>query len=92
MFAPVDAARHQPRLAQHAEMPRDRRERHIELGYQRPAPRTLPLKQQIEAIERRLLVQALRNNDNNKTRTAKRLGLSRYGFLKKLDKYHLRDR
>jgi transcriptional regulator with GAF, ATPase, and Fis domain/tetratricopeptide (TPR) repeat protein len=52
---------------------------------------TKTLKEQIALIERRLLVQALRSNNNNKTQTAKHLGLSRYGFLKKLDKYHLRD-
>jgi len=49
------------------------------------------LKDRMATIERRLLVEALRTNDFNKTRTAKVLGLSRYGFLKKLDKYSLRD-
>ena len=34
---------------------------------------------------------AMRAHDHNKTRTAKALGLSRYGFLKKLDKYALRS-
>ncbi len=50
-----------------------------------------PLKDRLETIERRLLVEALKKNDHNKTKTAKVLGLSRYGFLKKLDKYSLRD-
>ena len=50
------------------------------------------LKERIEGFERRLLVAALRDNEHNKTRTAKLLGLSRYGFLKKLDKYGLRDK
>ena len=50
-----------------------------------------PLKERLASIERRILVQALKSHDNNKTRTAKALGLSRYGFLKKLDKYGLRD-
>ncbi|RMG10814.1 MAG: GAF domain-containing protein [Planctomycetota bacterium] len=49
------------------------------------------LKERLEEIERRMLVEALRTCGNNKTQTAKRLGLSRYGFLKKLDKYGLRD-
>jgi DNA-binding NtrC family response regulator/tetratricopeptide (TPR) repeat protein len=50
-----------------------------------------PLKDRIEQIERRILIESLRRHDNNKTQTAKTLGLSRYGFLKKLDKYSLRD-
>ena len=51
----------------------------------------LTLKQRVEQIERRILQDSLRRHDNNKTRTAKALGLSRYGFLKKLDKYRLRS-
>ncbi|MBX3465585.1 MAG: sigma 54-interacting transcriptional regulator, partial [Planctomycetes bacterium] len=50
-----------------------------------------PLKDRLEAIERRILIESLRRHDNNKTQTARTLGLSRYGFLKKLDKYSLRD-
>ncbi|MCO5167195.1 MAG: sigma 54-interacting transcriptional regulator [Planctomycetes bacterium] len=50
-----------------------------------------PLKDRLEAIERRILIEALRRHDNNKTQTARTLGLSRYGFLKKLDKYSLRE-
>jgi Nif-specific regulatory protein len=49
------------------------------------------LKQRVESIERKILLDALAKHDNNKTRTAKALGLSRYGFLKKLDKYKLRS-
>jgi transcriptional regulator with PAS, ATPase and Fis domain len=51
----------------------------------------MTLKQRMEGVERRLLIEALKAFDNNKTQTAKHLGLSRYGFLKKLDKYNLRD-
>jgi transcriptional regulator with GAF, ATPase, and Fis domain len=51
----------------------------------------LTLKARVESIERKILVESLRNHENNKTRTAKALGLSRYGFLKKLDKYRLRS-
>jgi len=49
------------------------------------------LKQQLESIEKTLLRRALDAHERNKTRTAKHLGLSRYGFLKKLDKYGLRE-
>ena len=49
------------------------------------------LKERIAVVERRMLMEALKTHDNNKTRTAKALGLSRYGFLKKLDKHGLRD-
>ena len=51
----------------------------------------LTLKDRMGQIERRILLEALRNHDGNRTRTAKALGLSRFGFLKKLDKYSLRD-
>jgi transcriptional regulator with GAF, ATPase, and Fis domain len=50
----------------------------------------LTLKQRVELIERRILQDSLKRHEGNKTRTAKALGLSRYGFLKKLDKYRLR--
>ena len=49
------------------------------------------LKARMEQIEREYLLKALDDHEHNKTRTAKALGLSRYGFLKKLDKYNLRD-
>ncbi|MCA8921722.1 MAG: sigma 54-interacting transcriptional regulator, partial [Planctomycetes bacterium] len=49
------------------------------------------LKARMEQIEREFLLGALASHEHNKTRTAKALGLSRYGFLKKLDKYNLRD-
>jgi transcriptional regulator with GAF, ATPase, and Fis domain/predicted ATPase len=59
---------------------------------QDPGPNEgLTLKQRVEQIERRILLDSLKRHDNNKTRTAKALGLSRYGFLKKLDKYRLRS-
>ncbi|MGE0707041.1 MAG: sigma 54-interacting transcriptional regulator [Planctomycetota bacterium] len=48
------------------------------------------LKDQMAVLERKILLEALRANEQNKTRTAKALGLSRYGFLKKLDKHLLR--
>jgi transcriptional regulator with PAS, ATPase and Fis domain len=51
----------------------------------------LGLKQRVDLVERQILEDALRSHAGNKTRTAKALGLSRYGFLKKLDKHGLRD-
>ena len=48
------------------------------------------LKARMEQIEREFILGALASHEHNKTRTAKALGLSRYGFLKKLDKYGLR--
>jgi transcriptional regulator with PAS, ATPase and Fis domain len=55
-----------------------------------PSGEGLTLKQRVELIERRILLESLKRNEGNKTRTARALGLSRYGFLKKLDKYKLR--
>lgn len=52
---------------------------------------SLSLKDRIGKVERRMLLEALRAHEGNRTRTAKALGLSRFGFLKKLDKYSLRD-
>jgi Nif-specific regulatory protein len=63
-----------------------------ELVLEDPGPNEgLTLKQRVEQIERKILLDSLKRNENNKTRTAKALGLSRYGFLKKLDKYKLRE-
>lgn len=50
-----------------------------------------PLKACLEDVERQILTRALKRHDNNKTHAAKALGLSRFGFLKKLDKHGLRD-
>jgi transcriptional regulator with PAS, ATPase and Fis domain len=52
---------------------------------------SLSLKDRMGQVERRMLLEALRAHKGNRTRTAKALGLSRFGFLKKLDKYSLRD-
>ena len=45
------------------------------------------LKEMMELIERRLLAKALDDHDNNKTRTAKALGITREGLHKKLARY-----
>ncbi len=47
------------------------------------------LADQVAHSERELLVQALSANDNNRTRTAKALGISRVGLYKKLRKHGL---
>ncbi len=55
-------------------------------------PTTLPaggLKELVENLERRLLVDTLRRMEGNKTRAAAMLGLSRLGLRKKLDRYGL---
>jgi DNA-binding protein Fis len=41
----------------------------------------------MEQVERWLLTEALRDNDNNKTRTAQVLGITREGLHKKLAKF-----
>jgi len=53
-------------------------------------PEGLTLKERMEILERRILRDALARCSGNKTKCAKELGLSRFGFLKKLDKYGLR--
>jgi DNA-binding NtrC family response regulator len=47
-----------------------------------PTSRSLP--DAVEALERRLIEEALRNSGNNKQRAAQALGLSRQGLIKKL--------
>jgi len=46
------------------------------------------LKESIEALERFVISQALKKHKNNKTRTARELGLSRFGLQKKMQRYH----
>jgi serine/threonine-protein kinase PknK len=55
-------------------------------------PTTLPkggMKELVENLERRLLVDTLRRVNGNKTKAATLLGLSRLGLRKKLDRYGL---
>jgi DNA-binding NtrC family response regulator len=55
-------------------------------------PATLPaggLKELVENLERRVLVDTMRRASGNKTRAAAMLGLSRLGLRKKLDRYGL---
>ena len=51
---------------------------------------SLTLDQQIEALERRLITEALEATGHNNTQTARLLGISRMGLLKKLDRLGLR--
>ena len=46
-----------------------------------------PLEQSVEAFERQLLVEALRDHGGNQTETARALGMSRPGLFKKLRRY-----
>ncbi|MBI2893286.1 MAG: sigma 54-interacting transcriptional regulator [Deltaproteobacteria bacterium] len=49
----------------------------------------LDLKSQVERLERRLIRRALRESRGNQTKTARALGLSRFGLQKKLRRYGL---
>ena len=43
----------------------------------------------MQQVERWLLAEALRDHDNNKTKTAQTLGITREGLHKKLNKYSM---
>lgn len=45
------------------------------------------LKQMVEALEKSVLIRLLEKHGGNKTRVAKELGLSRYGLIKKMQRY-----
>ncbi|HJL50090.1 MAG TPA: helix-turn-helix domain-containing protein, partial [Polyangiaceae bacterium LLY-WYZ-15_(1-7)] len=59
------------------------------LGAGSEAPTSLDLKAETEALERRLVTEALRRTEGNKTQAAELLGLSRYGLQKKLKRMGL---
>ncbi len=61
--------------------------RKVEGTLARIAPKKGTLKEMIEQVERWLLAEALREHDNNKTRTAQTLGITREGLHKKLAKF-----
>ena len=52
-----------------------------------PLPHTAS--EAVEAVERRLIASALEREGGNRTRAAKRLGLSRQGLLNKMERYGL---
>jgi len=54
-----------------------------------PAGEDASLKVQVEALERRLIAEALEHTGGNILKAAERLGLSRPGLHKKLDRYQL---
>jgi Nif-specific regulatory protein len=45
------------------------------------------LKEMVEALEKSVLSQSLEKHGGNRTRAAKELGLSRYGLIKKMQRY-----
>gem|GEM_PF-3654540 len=61
--------------------------RKVEGTLARIAPKKGTLKEMMSQVERWLLVEALRDHDNNKTKTAKSLGITREGLHKKLNKF-----
>jgi Nif-specific regulatory protein len=61
--------------------------RKVEGTLSRIAPKKGTLREMMEQVERWLLTEALRDNDNNKTRTAQILGITREGLHKKLSKF-----
>lgn len=54
-----------------------------------PLPSNATLEQQVQALEIRLIKQALKDNQGNKSATSNRLGLSRQGLLNKMERYGL---
>jgi transcriptional regulator with GAF, ATPase, and Fis domain/Tfp pilus assembly protein PilF len=52
-------------------------------------PDDLDLRARVEHLERELILRALKRTGGNNTRAAKLLGLSRYGLLKKIQRYDL---
>jgi len=63
--------------------------RKVEGTLARIAPKKGTLKSMMEQVERWLLAEALRDHDNNKTKTAQTLGITREGLHKKLNKYSM---
>jgi len=63
--------------------------RQVENLVERVAPPKGTLKEMMEHVERWLLTQALDDHGNNKTQTAKTLGITREGLHKKLSKYKI---
>ncbi len=61
--------------------------RKVEGTLARIAPKKGTLKDMMDQVERWLLTEALRDHQNNKTRTAETLGITREGLHKKLSKF-----
>jgi len=65
------------------------RVRQVEGMLDRVKPTKGTLKEMMEQVERWLLIEALREHQNNKTAAAKSLGITREGLHKKLRAYGL---
>lgn len=63
--------------------------RQVESLLDRVSPRKGTLKQTMEQVERWVLLEALREHQNNKSQTARTLGITREGLHKKLKNYGL---
>jgi DNA-binding NtrC family response regulator len=61
----------------------------LELRQPRTALAMGTLADQVEALERRLIAEALADHQGNRTRAAQQLGLSRQGLLKKMGRFGL---
>jgi len=60
-----------------------------ECATQFQAPLQGSLKETVEALEKRMVTEALEKHRGNKTRVAEQLGLSRFGLMKKMQRYGL---
>jgi DNA-binding NtrC family response regulator len=49
------------------------------------------LKNILEEVEKEVILEYLQENNGNKNKTAKMLGISRVNLYKKLEKYDLKD-
>jgi DNA-binding NtrC family response regulator len=47
------------------------------------------LEQQVTELEKKLIIAAMKINDNNKTRSAQKLGITRQGLINKINRYEL---
>ena len=63
--------------------------RQVENVIERVRPTKGTLKEMVEQVEKWILLEALKEHDNNKTATAKTLGITREGLHKKLKNYGL---
>jgi DNA-binding NtrC family response regulator len=57
----------------------------------REAPLAAPIRDRVQDVERAAIVAALAQENDNRTRAAKRLGMSRRALIYKMIKYGLRD-
>ena len=55
-------------------------------------PENLSLAEALEAVERRMITEAMRRHNGNISRVARDLGLTRRGLYLKLERYHIRER